>query len=452
MADIFRYQNIQELREDITRRNLPIEVSEDLTPLSKPVSIGHMTSANSLADLPMEGCDSNLDGSPSELVFRRYHRFADGGAGLIWCEANAVVPEGRANERQMMLTRSNIESFQELVSSSKKIGLERNGFKPIMILQLTHSGRYSRPSGHAPSPLVPQRDPILDARSGVQDDSSVVSDEYLESLVPSYVQTALLAKKAGFDGVDIKACHRYLLSELFASHTRPGKFGGSFENRSRLMLSIVEEVRKAVGDEFILASRFNVFDAHPYPYGFGCSQDDMWVFDPTEPVQLVKELVKRGVNLLSNSAGNPYYIYPQVTRPFDTSSMGIPTPEEHQLVSIARLFAFSQTVQEAAGEVPVIGNGYSWLRQFLPNVGAANLAASHVKMIGLGRSSFAYPEAPRDILETGKMDAKKVCISCSKCTQIMRDHGSTGCVVRDAKLYAPLAKQFRQETAEREAK
>lgn len=451
MADIFRYQNIQELREDISRRNLPIEVADNLTPLSRPVNIGHMTSANSMADLPMEGCDSNLDGSPSELVFRRYHRFADGGAGLIWCEANAVLPEGRANERQMMLTRSNIASFQDLVSSSKRVGLERNGFEPIMILQLTHSGRYSRPSGHVPCPLIPQRDPILDARSGVLDESSVVSDEYLEGLVPSYVQSALLAKEAGFDGVDIKACHRYLLSELLASHTRPGKFGGSFENRSRLILTIVEEVRKAVGDEFILASRFNVFDAHPYPYGFGCSKDDMWVFDPTEPVQLVKELVKRGVNLLSNSAGNPYYIYPQVTRPFDTSSMGIPTPEEHQLVSIARLFDFSRTVQEAAGKVPVIGNGYTWLRQFLPNVGAANLAACHVKMIGLGRSSFAYPEAPRDILETGKMDAKKVCISCSKCTQIMRDHGTTGCVVRDAKLYAPLAKQFRQETEEREA-
>ena len=123
---------------------------------------------------------------------------------------------------------------------------------------------------------------------------------------------------------------------------------------------------KLLGDDFIVACRFNVFDAHPYPYGFGCDREDMWKFDPTEPVALVKMMVENGVDLLSNSGGNPYYIYPQVTRPFDKSSYGIPTPEEHPLESMARLFAFTRTVQQAAGSVPVVGNGYTWLRQFLP--------------------------------------------------------------------------------------
>ena len=81
---------------------------------------------------------------------------------------------------------------------------------------------------------------------------------------------------------------------------------------------------------------------------------------------MVKMMVENGVDLLSNSGGNPYYIYPQVTRPFDKSSYGIPTPEEHPLESMARLFAFTRTVQQAAGSVPVVGNGYTWLRQFLP--------------------------------------------------------------------------------------
>lgn len=451
MAEIFKYQTLDQLREDITKKNVSIEISEDLSPLSKPVTIGHLTAQNAFAVLPMEGCDSNLDGSPSDLVYRRYNRFATGGAGLLWCEANAVVPEGRANMRQMMLTQKNKASFADMVATTKASALEANNYTPILILQLTHSGRYSRPEGHLNAPLVPQRDPILDARSRVLDDSAVVSDEYLDGLVASYVRSALLAKEVGFDGVDIKACHRYLLSELLASHTRKGKYGGSFENRSRLLLNIVEEVKKAVGQNFIVACRFNVFDAHPYPYGFGCSKDDMWKFDPQEPIQLVQELIKRGVGLLSNSAGNPYYLYPQVTRPFDVSSMGIPTPEEHQLVSIERLFAFTEVVQKAAGSIPVIGNGYSWLRNYIPNVGAANLSAGKVQMIGLGRSSFAYPDAPKDILKKGMLDPKKVCISCSKCTQIMRDHGTTGCVIRDAQLYAPLAQQFRKETAKREA-
>lgn len=447
----FHYQTEKDFLDEVEKLKIDIPFTNDLTPLVKTVAIGSKTAPNSFAVLPMEGCDSNMDGSPSDLTLRRYQRFAHGGAGLLWCEANAVVQEGRANEHQMMLTKENLADFQSMTNEIRKTAKQTNGYEPILILQLTHSGRYSRPIGHKSAPLVPQHDPILDPRTGVTE-QSIVSDDYLDSLIPKYVQSARLAKQAGFDGVDIKSCHRYLLSELLASFTRPGKYGTSFENRTRLILSIIKEVRLALGKDFIIASRFNVFDAHPYPYGFGVNKEDFWKFDPTEPERLVKAMLEEGVNLLSNSAGNPYYIYPQVTRPFDVSSMGIPTPEEHQLVSIERLFKFSNFVYEAAGKkIPVIGNGYSWLRQFIPNVGAANLAKNSISMVGLGRESFAYPDAPRDILQNGKMDSSKVCISCSQCTQIMRDHGMTGCVIRDRELYAPMAKKYRAEAAEREA-
>jgi 2,4-dienoyl-CoA reductase-like NADH-dependent reductase (Old Yellow Enzyme family) len=448
----FNFKNGKDLQDHIQELALDIDYTEDFSPLHRTVAIGSKVAPNSFAILPMEGCDSNCDGSPSELVYRRYLRFSKGGAGLIWGEANAVVEEGKANPNQMQLKTENLDSFKDLVRDTKQAGLQANGYEPIIILQLTHSGRYSRPLGHKASPLVPQRDPLLDGRTGVVSDEQVVSDDYLDSLIPFYVHSALLAKEAGFDGVDIKACHRYLISELLASHTRSGKYGGSFENRSRFLLTIIEEVRKAVGQDFILASRFNVFDAHPYPYGFGCDKQDMWKFDSSEPEMLVKAMIEKGVDLLSNSAGNPYYIFPQVTRPFDISSLGIPEPEEDQLVSIERLFHFSETVQRIAGEVPVVGNGYSWLRQFIPNIGAANLQKGSVKFVGLGRCAFAYPEAPRDVLLKGAMDPQKVCISCSKCTQIMRDHGTTGCVIRDSEIYAPLAKQFTLERIEREGK
>ncbi|AEV28145.1 NADH:flavin oxidoreductase [Sphaerochaeta pleomorpha str. Grapes] len=448
----FSFKNSDALREQIQELHLDIEYTEDLSPLHRTVKIGNKLCQNSFAILPMEGCDSNSDGSPSSLVYRRYRRFAQGGAGLIWAEANAVVTEGKANPNQMQLTQENLASFKDLVTETRKAGRDANGYEPVIILQLTHSGRYCRPTGHKPSPMVPQRDPILDGRTGVVSDDQIVSDAYLDSLIPYYVHSALLAKEAGFDGVDIKACHRYLISELLASHTRAGKYGGSFENRTRFLLTVIEEVRKALGKDFIVASRFNVFDAHPYPYGFGCDHEDMWKFDSSESERLVTAMIEKGVDLLSNSAGNPYYLYPQVTRPFDISSLGIPEPEEHQLVSIERLFHFSETVQKIAGDIPVVGNGYSWLRQFIPNIGAANLRKGSVKFIGLGRCAFAYPDAPRDVLLTGKMDSDKVCISCSKCTQIMRDHGTTGCVIRDSEIYAPLAKQFTQERIAREGK
>ena len=448
----FNFQTLDEVRARTLALGANLCFSDDLSPLLQPRTVGGRTAPNTMAVLPMEGCDSNPDGSPSDLVQRRYLRLAEGGFGLIWWEANAVVPEGRANERQMMLTASNQGQFAALLGRANEAAARAFGeaHRPVHVLQLTHSGRYSRPEGHKGRAIIPQHDPLLDPRSGVTEQTPLVTDAYLDALTERYVVSALLAKEAGFDGVDVKSCHRYLLSELLASFTREGKYGGSFENRTRFLRQTVRAVREAVGPDFIVACRFNVFDAHPYPYGFGCDHEDMWKFDPTEPMALVRMLVENGVTLLSNSAGNPYYIYPQVTRPFDLSSMGIPTPEEHPLESMARLFQFTREIQEAAGDVPVVGNGYTWLRQFWPYVGAANLLDGSCSFVGLGRGSFAYPDAPRDLMTNGRLEPQKCCIACSKCTQIMRDHGRTGCVVRDAAIYAPMYKEAREDAEHRE--
>ncbi len=449
----FHYHTLEELKEEIHSCGVSIGLEEDLGILKRPVKIGGSLAPNSLAVLPMEGCDSELDGSPSKLVRRRYHRFAKGGAGLLWWEANAVVEEGRANPHQMMLTEENLCQFKKLVKETKALSVKstKTDHGAVQILQLTHSGRYSRPYGHQAYPMIVHHDPFLDPCMGLSGDIPLLSDDYLAHLPEAYAKSAILAREAGFDGVDIKACHRYLISELLASHTREGRYGGSFENRTRLLLEIIQAVKKATGNDFLVACRFNIFDAHPYPYGFGCDRDDMWQFDDREPMGLVKALCQAGVDLLSNSAGNPYYIYPQVTRPFDYSSMGIPIPREHPLISIERLFDFTRRTQSEAGGIPVVGNGYSWLRQFLPYAGASNLKNGFCSFVGLGRSSFAYPDAPQDILEHGGMRPEKCCVTCSKCTQIMRDHGQTGCVVRDAETYTSIYQKAREEAARREA-
>lgn len=448
----FAFKELSEIKKRVEELGLEIHFQDDFSPLSKPVRIGSRRAPNAFAVLPMEGCDSNEDGSPSELVRRRYRRFAAGGAGLIWWEACAVVTEGKANPFQMMITEENTEKFAEALKESRSAAKESMGeeFEAVHILQLTHSGRYSRPSGTKGSPIIVQHDPLLDSRGDIRENAPVVTDEYLDSLPAFYAKAALCAKKAGFDGVDIKACHRYLMSELLASFTRPGKYGGSFENRTRLLRDSIRAVKETVGDDFIIACRFNVFDAHPYPYGFGCNKEEFWKFDPAEPLALVKMLCEEGIGLLSNSAGNPYYIYPQVTRPFDSSSMGIPVPDEHPLESISRAFFFTRQIQKAARDVPVVGNAYTWLRQFIPYVGAANLADKSCKFVGLGRSSIAYPDAPKDVLTGEGMNPKKCCITCSKCTQIMRDQGRTGCVIRDSKIYGPLYQEAREAAEERE--
>ena len=446
----FAYPSMNELKAKVSELNNPIEFADDLSVLSAQVKVGRRTAPNAFAILPMEGCDSNTDGSPSPLVERRYMRFAEGGAGLLWWEACAVEEAGKANPLQMMLTNENIRQFKALVKKTNQGAIEANGYRPLNILQLTHSGRYARPEGHKPIPMILYHDPLLDPRVGIDETYPIVTDEYLDSLPAKYLMSAKLAKEAGFDGVDIKACHRYLISELLASHTRSGKYGGALENRTRLLLDIIRLIRKELGEEFIIASRFNVYDAHPYPYGFGVHKSGMWTFDPEEPLLLVKMMIRAGADLLSNSAGNPYYIYPQVTRPFDTSSKGIPTPDEHPLDSVARLFDFTAKIQEAAGKVPVVGNGYTWLRHFLPYAGASNLAKGKCRFVGLGRMAFAYPDAPRDVLRYGGMKPEKCCITCSKCTQIMRDHGRTGCVIKDRDIYGPLYKEAMKDAKQRD--
>lgn len=232
---------------------------------------------------------------------------------------------------------------------------------------------------------------------------------------------------------------------MLASHTRKGKYGGSLENRARFLLETIKKVRIAVGKDFIIATRFNVFDAHPYPYGFGVDRENCLKPDMTEPLKLVKLIIKTGVDLLSNSAGNPYFKYPYFTRPFDMPVIGGCLPDEHPLESVSRIFEFTRKIQTIAGDIPVVGNGYTWLRQFLVNAGAANLANGSAKLVGIGREAFAYPDAPYDILTKGYMEPQRTCITCSKCTQIMRWHGKTGCVIKDSDVYRPLYNEARKQ-------
>ena len=450
----FNFHSLEELKQKLAQDEIHIALSEDFSVFQRRVKVGKRTAPNAFAILPMEGCDCELDGSPSELTLRRYIRFARGGAGLIWFEACAVVPEGKANERSMALTRDNLDQFKRMLEKVRSEARAKNGAdaEPLCILQLTHSGRYSRPVGHVSAPMIAVHDPLLDPPVGLKGDEPVVSDEYLDNLQQRYVEAALLAQEAGFDGVDIKACHRYLMSELLSAREREGRYGGSFENRSRMLLETIAKVRAALDARMIVACRFNVYDAHPYPYGFGVDRDDFMKYDLTEPLELVRRMCAAGVELLSNSAGNPYFRYPQFTRPFDTPALNGEIPEEHPLESVARLFELSANIQRAAGDVPVVGNGYSWLRSFIPYAGAANLQRGDISMVGLGRSGIAYPDAPNDVLAGGGMRPEKCCITCSKCTQMMRDHGRDGCVVRDAEVYAKLYRESRADAMQRNGK
>ncbi len=443
--ELFHFHSTADLRNRIQSLNLNIEVSEDISPLLEPVVVGPLRLPNRLVVLPMEGCDGLPDGSPDELTFRRYRRFAAGGSGLLWVEATAVTPESRANPRQIWIHEKNWESFARLADGARSAARGTFGpdHTPMLVLQLTHSGRYSRP-GRAPAPIIAHRSKFLDPIHKLGPDYPLITDEELERLEDKYVTAARLAHKAGFDAVDVKACHRYLISELHASFTRENsRYGGSFENRTRLIRNVVGKIRDAVPG-LIVTTRMNAYDAMAYPYGWGVDRDDPTKPDLTEPLDLIRFFRNAGAPLINITIGNPYF-NPWINRPFDLPIAGAPFPTEHPLAGIERFVSVVRRIQQEFPDLAVIGGGYSWLRQFLPNVGAANVRNRWVSLVGAGRMAFAYPDYPRALMEHGSIDSQKVCVACSACTQIMRDGGRSGCVPRDAAVYEPIYKAGRAE-------
>ena len=445
----FQLGGTEQLKQLSERLGVQIEAIEDVSILAKPVQAGSLVIPNSLAVHPMEGCDGDSQGRPGKLTLRRYERFAAGGAGLLWVEATAVVPEGRANPRQLWLHEKNKDSFRAMVEMIRQAAAESNGPKhrPAMVLQLTHSGRYSKPEG-AVYPIIPQRDPYRDPlvpqqkpnpdrSSRIPDDWPLVTDEYLDKLQDAYVEAARLAFEVGFDAVDIKSCHGYLINELFACHKRKGKYGGSFENRTRFVLEVIDKIRNELGEKGKIVTRLGVYDAIPYPYGWGVDKKDYTKPDLTEPKKLIGLLQQRGVNLVNITIANPYY-NPHIGRPFNETIVGGYEEPEHPLTGVGRLVNITGEIQKESPDIAIVGTGYSWLRTLFANVGAANKANGLTTLVGAGRMAFAYPDFAKDIITKGRMYPEKVCVSCSACTQIMRDGGTTGCVIRDNKVYGPI--------------
>ena len=447
----FKFASAAELLAKARDLGVEIPYTEDLSPLWQPIEIAGRPLPNRFAIQPMEGCDADDSGAPSELSFRRYQRFAAGGSGMVWFEATTVTAEARSNPRQFHLNAANLGSFARLVEAARQAARAGMGpaHRPLCILQLTHPGRYCRRDGK-PSPIIAQHNPMLDAAQKIPSDYPLIADAELDRLQDAFVQTADLAAHAGFDGVDIKACHGYLVSELLAAHERPGKYGGTLENRARFLLETVRRIRERLPD-LIVTSRISGYDGLPHPYCFGGDPGDVDSAGFEEARMLAARLHELGCPLLNVSIGNPYY-QPHIGRPFDKPVIGQPRPAEHPLVGVARLLRIVGALQQAVPSLPIVGTGYSWLRQYFPNVGAAILRDAQAAFIGMGRLALAYPECVRDLALEGKLNPAKVCVACSSCTQIMRDGGRAGCIVRDREVYAAEYRQGRQGHSKKEAR
>ena len=431
------------LRDYLGDLGIEIPIDDEVNPagvLAQPMEIadgsaGNHTAPNRWAVLPMEGWDGEEDGRPSDLVRRRWDRFAASGAGLVWGEATAVRPDGRANPRQLVLNDTTINEFAALRA--------RLDPSQVTLLQLTHSGRYARPTDAGPAPKTVYEHPLLDARVA-SGPAEVLTDDELEELIEQFIHRAVLAHQAGFDFVDIKACHGYLGHEFLSAIDRPGPYGGDLEGRTRFLRSIITGIRTKA-PTLGVAVRLSLFDfvphtagtggigtpenSGPYPLAFGGDGSGVGI-DLTETHRVLEMLSELGVGLLCASAGSPYYI-PHIQRPaYFPPSAGYQPPED-PLLGVARLIAATDEISRRHPQLRVVGAGLSYLQDWLPNVGQALVARGTAHAIGLGRMILSYPRMPADVLAGRDLDRRLVCRTFSDCTTAPRGGLISGCYPLD---------------------
>lgn len=422
-------------------------------PLALPDAAGGtpLVAANRFAVQPMEGWDGTPDGRPTDLTLRRWRAFGRSGAGLVWGgEAVAVDPAGRANPNQLVIDDARAPALGRL---RRALLDEAGDAKPVVGLQLTHSGRWSRPDAAGPAPRVAFRHPLLDARVRVESDAAVLGDDEVRGLVRAFAAAARLAEAEGFDFVDVKHCHGYLLHEFLAARARAGAYGGpALSDRTRLLREMVGAVREAA-PRLRVGIRLSLFDrvphrpgpgggrgrlgagvpestAMPYDGGFGVDRMDPSQTDWTEPLALVRSLPALGVTLVNVTAGSPYYV-PHVQRPAAFPPSDGYGPPEDPLAGVARLLDAARRAKEAAPELVVVASGLSYLQEYVPHVAQAAIAAGWFDAAGLGRMMLSYPELPADALAGRPLVRDRLCRTFSDCTTAPRGGLVSGCYPLD---------------------
>ena len=435
-------------------------VQGEASPLLNKISWKGRTIGNRWAIHPMEGWDGTTSGGVTEPMIRRWQRFGHSGAKLIWGgEAMAVRADGRANMNQLIINEENKAGIAQLRQTLIDAHKEKFGTTDDLVIgfQLTHSGRFCRPNDKKRwESRIAYRHPILDAKFNVKGDEQILTDDDMKELVKCYVAAAKIAAEIGADFVDIKHCHGYLLHEFLSAHTRPGPYGGSFENRTRLIREIVAGIRE-VAPNLGIGVRLSAFDfvpfkpnpelsqpakpgpgmpeefAHllPYKYAFGVNQANPLEYDLTETKMFLQVLSDLGVDLVNLSAGSPYY-NPHIQRPAAYPPSDGYQPHEDPLISVVRQIKVVAELKAAFPNMILVGSAYSYLQEYLPHVAQYYIRNGHVDSVGLGRMVLSYPHMLADATTQGKLaEPKLICRTFSDCTTAPRNGLRSGCYPLD---------------------
>ncbi len=457
-------RDVASFRAHVADLQIRIPCDDELTgSLADPLDRSGIHLGNRFAIQPMEGWDGTADGRPTDLTFRRWEHFGLSGAKLIWGgEAVAVRHDGRANPNQLAINAHSSEDLNAL-----REAVTRSTTDLLVGLQLTHSGRYSRPNAHSrPEPKILYHHPLLDQRLGIPSDYPLLTDSNIREIVQDFCKASKLAQDAGFDFVDIKHCHGYLGHEFLSAHTREGDYGGSFENRTRFLREVVQGVR-SLAPRLEIAVRFSAFDTVPfqrdkfgtgtpetlngllpYRWGFGVNTENPTEYDLREPIEFMHLLSQLGVKLVNISAGSPYY-NPHVQRPaFYPPSDGYLPPED-PLLGVARQMEVTRILKQKFPELIIVGSAYSYLQDFLPYVAQAAVREGWTDCVGLGRMILSYPSLPHDVIQGRQLQRRKICRTFSDCTSAPRAGLPSGCYPLDPEYKhsenAALLKKFKAQ-------
>ena len=449
------FKTALDFRAHLEASGIPLPLAPALaapgaSPLGRPLEIDGRAVGNRFCILPMEGWDGTPRGEPSELTFRRWRHFGLSGAKLIWGgEAVAVRPDGRANPNQLVIDDSTLSSLERLRLALVAAHLEEMGARAeadlLVGLQLTHSGRWAKPQAKdRPEPITAYANPVLDRR--FPRGTRVVTDEELDRLADDFVAAARRARSAGFHFVDVKHCHGYLGHELLSARERPGRYGGSFENRTRFLRAVVAGIR-AEAPGLGVGVRLSAFDAVPWHRGkdgvgvpegvpadyraaFGLIHDEGLEAALADSRELLRLLESLGVRLVCVTAGSPYY-NPHIQRPALFPPSDGYLPPEDPLRGVARQIAATARLKEAFPGLVIVGSAYSYLQEYLPHVAEHVVAHGQADFIGLGRMVLSYPELPRDVLAGRPLQRKRICRTFSDCTTAPRNGLVSGCFPLD---------------------
>ncbi|MEO7779885.1 MAG: NADH:flavin oxidoreductase [Fibrobacteria bacterium] len=443
--------------------DLPIEdsiLTAPESPLAQSMDVADFRIGNRWAIHPMEGWDATPDGRPTPELIRRWRRFGESGAKLLWgMEAVAVRADGRANPSQLMANPGTMAELADAAHQALEAHAQSFGTASDVLwgLQLTHSGRFCRPRDKKKlEPKLAYAHPLLNPKFGLPMDYPVLSDDDIKDLIEHYVQAARLADQAGVPFVDIKQCHGYLGHEFLSARTRKGKYGGeTLAERSTFAREIIAGIRQ-VAPRLILGVRLSAFDfvpfkpdpelasggnlgpgtpedysaCLPYKYGFGVDKENPVQYDLAETAQYLNLLKAWGVAIVNISAGSPYY-NPHIQRPALFPPSDGYQPAEDPIINVERQIQVVRKLKAAVPDMPLVSSGLTYLQEYMPQVAQALLRQGWTDFAGMGRMVLSYPRIVADSLEKGSLDTKYICRTFSDCTTAPRNGIKSGCYPLD---------------------